>query len=69
MYSFKEDDDEEREFRSIKSTEQQRYTRQLQDIENIFRDILKQMKMKVNNDDFPNVKVLNEHKEKVDDKV
>ena len=69
MDTFKEDDDEEREFGSIKTYEQQRFTRQLQDIENIFRDILKQMKMKVNNDDFPDLKALNEHKDKVDKKV
>ena len=66
---LKEDDEEEREFWSIASYEQQRYTLKLQDIENKFKEILTSMRTKIENGYFFDMQALDENKELVDDQV
>ena len=66
---LKEDDEEEREFWSITSYEQQRYTLKIQDIENKFKEILTSMRTKVEYGYFFDMQALDENKELVDDQV
>ena len=70
MDLFNEDHLEEVEFRSMSTFEQQRYTRKLQDMDECFKEVQKQLKNKSENSkEFLDILALENHKDHFDDQM
>ena len=69
MAGIMEDDMEEKEFWSLSTFEQQRYMKNIQDMDKQFKEIQNELKKKGEDGYFPDVQALIDQKEQFDNEI